>query len=290
MRSAILYVCSVVRLMKNAISFDIEDWFQVENLRSVVRREDWDKFELRVERNTRIILRLLAEHQTHATFFVLGWIAERCPSLVKEIDGEGHEIASHGYSHKLIYEMSPDEFREDISRSKEILEKLIGKRIIGYRAPSFTIVKDTLWAVDILKECGFEYDSSIFPISFHDRYGFNGVSAESFFFENGLMEIPLSTIQIGKWRLPLGGGGYFRIFPYQYFHLGFKRLNRAKKGVVFYLHPWEIDGDQPQMFPARLLRIRHYTNLTKTEERLNRLLKNFSFWPINQAINSNGHP
>lgn len=268
----------------NALSFDVEDWFQVENLKSVVRYEDWDKYELRVEKNTQKILEILRQHNTKATFFVLGWIAERCPNLIKHIDEEGHEIASHGYSHKLLYLMTQSEFKGDVLRSKAILEDITGKEIIGYRAPSFTIVKDTLWAIDILKECGFKYDSSIFPISFHDRYGFNGMKSIPFYFTNGLLEVPLSTVKIFKVNMPLGGGAYLRVLPYSYFHFFFKYFNSRNRGIVFYLHPWELDYKQPKLYPPLLLRLRHYVNLDKTEKKLEVLLRNFKFGPINQFI------
>ncbi len=272
----------------NTLSFDVEDWFQVENLKSVVRVEDWDKYELRVEKNTHKILEILREYSTKATFFVLGWIAERCSNLVKHIDAEGHEIASHGYSHQLIYLMTQHEFKEDILRSKAILEDITAKEVIGYRAPSFTITRDTLWAIDILKECGFKYDSSIFPTSFHDRYGFDGMASTPFYFANALLEVPLSTVKIFKLQIPLGGGGYLRLFPYLYFHLLFKYLNSKNRGIVFYLHPWELDYEQPRLHPPFFLRVRHYVNLNKTEKRLRVLLRNFKFGPINQFITKQG--
>ncbi len=274
-------------MVLNALSFDVEDWFQVENLRSVVRVEDWDRCDLRVEENTFKILELLRNHNTKATFFILGWIAERCPDLVQQINQEGHEIASHGYAHQLIYSLTKEEFKKDILRSKAILEGLTGKEVIGYRAPSFTIVEDTLWAVDILREVGFKYDSSIFPVSFHDRYGFNGISDEPFYFKNGLLEIPLSTLKISGIRMPLGGGGYFRLFPYLYFHQSFKYLNSKNKNVVFYLHPWEFDHEQPRLNPPFFLKMRHYVNLDKTEKKLNLLLNHFNFAPINQVFIKN---
>jgi len=268
----------------NALTFDVEDWFQVENLRSVVRVEDWDKYESRVGRNTVKILNMLKDNNIKATFFILGWIAERCPDLVQHIAEDGHEVASHGYSHRLLSTMSKEEFKQDILLSKAILEDLTKKEVVGYRAPSFTIIKDTLWAVEILKEAGFRYDSSIFPVSFHDRYGFNGIATTPFYFPNGLLEIPLSTVKIFKFQIPLGGGGYFRLFPYLYFHHFFKYLNSRNREVVFYLHPWELDHNQPRLHPPFFLKVRHYVNLHKTEKKLKLLLKNFKFGPINQII------
>jgi polysaccharide deacetylase family protein (PEP-CTERM system associated) len=269
--------------MNNALSFDVEDWFQVENLKPAIPRERWDTLELRVEANTRRILALLRERDVKATFFVLGWVAERCPGLVKDIDREGHEVASHGYGHHLIYEMTPEDFREDLVKSKRILEEQIGKPVEGYRAPSFSITPETPWALDILKDAGFRYDSSIFPVSFHDRYGFPGASHRPFAWPNGLMEIPLAVYPIGKYFLPAAGGGYFRLFPYRYFRHVFARLNRNCQAFTFYLHPWELDPDQPRMRVPWFYRFRHYVNLRKTEGRLRRLLEDFRFTTIPRA-------
>jgi polysaccharide deacetylase family protein (PEP-CTERM system associated) len=269
----------------NGISFDIEDWFQVENLKEVISCNDWECCELRVVQNTRKILRLLERHQTRATFFVLGWIAERCPSLVKEIADDGHEIASHGYGHELVYKLTPEEFYSDIERSKKVLESITVRPVLGYRAPSFSITPESEWAIDVLKDFGFAYDSSIFPTSFHNRYGFNGISCLPFRFGNGLLEIPLSTYRLGGANLPLAGGGYFRLFPYSYFRHFFQRLNKQGKSIVFYLHPWELDQDQPRLKVSFNYRLRHYVNLEKTENRLEKLLKEFRFVPLIDLVN-----
>lgn len=266
--------------MLNGISFDIEDWFQVENLKEAISYNDWEGCDLRVVENTRKILKILERHQTRATFFVLGWIAEKCPSLIKEIAAEGHEIASHGYGHELIYKLTPETFCNDLQRSKEILESITSKRVFGYRAPSFSITPKSEWALDILKSLGFTYDSSIFPTSFHHRYGFNGVSSSPFKFSNGLVEMPLSTYRIGGANFPLAGGGYFRLFPYSYFQRFFRRLNKQSKPIIFYLHPWELDPEQPRMKIRFNYRLRHYVNLEKTEGRLEKLLKEFRFVPL----------
>jgi len=267
-------------VLLNGISFDIEDWFQVENLKEVISSEQWECCDLRVVQNTRRILRLLAEHRTHATFFILGWIAERCPSLVKEIASEGHEIASHGYGHELIYKQTPEEFHADLQRSKGFLESITGKPVRGYRAPSFSITPDSEWALDILKELNFAYDSSIFPTSFHNRYGFNGSASLPFQSKNGLFEIPLSTYRFCNTNFPLAGGGYFRLFPYSYFRYFYQRLNQQGKPIIFYLHPWELDPEQPRMNVRFNYRLRHYINLEKTETRLKRLLEDFRFVPL----------
>jgi polysaccharide deacetylase family protein (PEP-CTERM system associated) len=269
----------------NGISFDIEDWFQVENLKEVISCNDWNGCDLRVVQNTRRILRLLSKHQTCATFFVLGWIAERCPSLVKEIAAEGHEIASHGYGHELIYKLTPEAFYNDLGRSKEILESITAKQVLGYRAPSFSITPKSEWAIDVLKDLGFTYDSSIFPTSFHNRYGFNGISCLPFRFGNGILEIPLSTYRLGGANFPLAGGGYFRLFPYTYFRHFFQRLNKQGKPIVFYLHPWELDPEQPRLKIRLNYRLRHYVNLKKTEKRLEKLLKEFRFVPLIDLVN-----
>jgi polysaccharide deacetylase family protein (PEP-CTERM system associated) len=269
----------------NGISFDVEDWFQVENLKEVISCNDWECCELRVVQNTRKILRLLERHQTLATFFILGWIAEKCPSLVKEIAAEGHEIASHGYGHELIYKLTPESFHADIRISKEILESIIAKPILGYRAPSFSITPESEWAIDVLENLGFAYDSSIFPTSFHNRYGFNGMSCVPFRFANGVVEIPLSTYRFGGVSFPLAGGGYFRLFPYAYFRHLFQRLNKQGKSIVFYLHPWELDPGQPKMKVRLNYRLRHYVNLEKTEKRLERLLREFRFVPLIDLVN-----
>jgi len=264
----------------NGLSFDIEDWFQVENLKDAISFKQWEGCDLRVIQNTRRILSLLEKHQTRATFFVLGWIAEKCPSLIKEITAGGHEIASHGYGHELIYKLTPNEFHKDIKRSKEILESITATPILGYRAPSFSITPESKWAIDVLKDLGFTYDSSIFPTSFHNRYGFNGSSCLPFRFGNGLFEIPLSTYRFGGANFPLAGGGYFRLLPYAYFRHFFQRLNKHGKPIVFYLHPWELDPGQPKMKVRFNYRLRHYVNLEKTEKRLEKLLKEFRFVPL----------
>lgn len=263
--------------MRNALSFDIEDWFQVENMKGAIPFSDWDTLELRVVRNTERILRILRDNNTRATFFVLGWVAERCPALVREIASAGHEMASHGHAHDLVYNLTRDEFREDIKKSKEIIESIARVKIYGYRAPSFSITKDSMWALDILKDEGFTYDSSIFPVSFHDRYGFDKCESGPFRWPNGLMEVPLTVYRIKGLTLPLAGGGYFRLLPYMYFKYFFRKLNKRNERFTFYLHPWEIDPGQPRLKLPLSYRIRHYVNLSLTEKYLIKLLKDFSF-------------
>jgi len=268
----------------NALSFDIEDWFQVENLRSVIPKGNWDRYELRVERNTLKILEILRKHNAKATFFILGWIAERCPDLIRRISREGNEIASHGYSHELIYNQTQSQFEGDLLRSKRVLEEITGKEVLGYRASNFSITQESIWAIDILKKCGFKYDSSIFPISFHDRYGFKGVNSRPFIFDNGLIEVPLSTIRVFNVSLPLAGGGYFRLLPYSYFRYFFKKLNKNGESFVFFLHPWEFDYQQPRVEISYKYKFRHYHNLSKTEIKLRRLLLDFEFGRIGDLL------
>jgi polysaccharide deacetylase family protein (PEP-CTERM system associated) len=264
----------------NGISFDIEDWFHVENLKEAISCDQWDCCDLRVVESTHKILRVLDRHRTHATFFILGWVAERCSSLVRDIAAAGHEIGSHGYGHELVYTLSPQDFRKDVFRSKNILESLIGKPVLGYRAPSFSITRESTWAIDTLKELGFTYDSSIFPTSFHNRYGFNGTSDSPFCFPNGLVELPLSTYNFCGLNFPVAGGGYFRLFPYALFSRLCRRLNMQGKSLVFYLHPWELDAGQPRVNVRFNYRLRHYVNLHKTEARLDSLLDEFGFAPL----------
>ena len=268
--------------MINGLSFDIEDWFQVENLKGAISSSQWDSCDLRVVANTRKILALLTRYDTKATFFILGWIAQQCPSLVKEIAAAGHEIASHGYGHNLVYSQTPEEFRIDIRRSKELLERLTGTSVRGYRAPSFSITPETPWAIEILMEEGFSYDSSVFPTSFHNRYGFSGLSRFPFCFANGLVELPLSTVRFGGRNIPAAGGGYFRLFPYLFFRHLAQRINDEGRGLVFYLHPWELDPEQPRIPIRHDYRFRHYVNLHLTEHRLERMLGDFRFAPLGE--------
>jgi len=273
--------------MTNLLSIDVEEWFQVENLKVAISRGSWDKCESRIVRSTRKILKILKDNNTNATFFVLGWVASKFPNLIREIDRNGHEIACHGFNHKLIYNETREEFKNDILKAKDILESIIGKDVIGYRAPGFSITKNSLWTTEVLKDCGFQYDSSIFPVSFHDRYGFSKISDSYFCFRNGLIEIPITTLDILGIRTPLGGGGYFRLLPYRYFQYSIKHLNRNKKRVVFYLHPWELDANQPRIkLPLKysMYSMRHYINLNATENKFKSLLEDFGFQPIRNIL------
>jgi polysaccharide deacetylase family protein (PEP-CTERM system associated) len=273
----------------NAMTIDVEDYFHVSVFDGLVPRDRWDQLESRVCANTERLLDLFSERGVTATFFVLGWVAERFPGLVSRIAGLGHEVASHGYGHRLIYEQTRDAFRDDVRRAKDILESLTGKHVDGYRAPSYSITPQSLWALDVLLGEGHRYDASIFPIR-HDRYGIPGSPRHPHVLrrENGtLVEAPGSTVRIGGMNLPVAGGGYFRILPYAWTRWGIRRLNAIEnRPAIFYLHPWEIDPSQPRMDADYVGRFRHYRNLDKTEDRLTRLLRDFRFGPLQQVLRS----
>jgi polysaccharide deacetylase family protein (PEP-CTERM system associated) len=274
--------------MHNALTVDIEDYFHVAAFARQIDPATWDRFPLRVERNTHRLLELFAAREVRATFFVLGWVAERCPGLVRTIAAQGHEVACHGYSHQLIYAQTPTVFREETIRAKGCLEDQARRPVLGYRAASYSITRRSLWALDILTELGFEYDSSIFPVR-HDRYGIPGSPRWPYRIDtpNGgsLVEFPPSTLALGGYRLPVAGGGYFRIYPYWLTRLALARLNRVEGWpFIFYLHPWEIDPEQPRVQAGRLSTFRHYTNLHRCEARLRRLLGDFRFMPVREVL------
>ena len=265
------------------LSFDVEDWFHSHNLRPGLDWNRWDEYELRVVENTRRILDLLSQHDTTATFFVLGHVADRAPELVAEIDDRGHELASHGYGHELLYEQSHEEVRADIERSVQLLSSLADQPIRGYRAPSFSITEG---ALDVLVDVGVEYDSSRFPASGHDRYGDVAVTSTEPITTttNGLTEVQLPLLDLTVAEVPWAGGGYFRFIPYPVYRRGLGRI-AEHRDVVFYLHPWEIDPDQPRVTDVPFqYRLRHYANLDRTEPRLERLLADFDWQPIEQAV------
>jgi polysaccharide deacetylase family protein (PEP-CTERM system associated) len=271
----------------NAMTIDVEDYFHVSVFDKVVSRSHWDTLESRVKANTDGLLSLLSDADVRGTFFVLGWVAERFPDLIARIAAAGHEIASHGHSHRLIYDQTHAEFRADVRRSKQILESIIGARVSGYRAPSFSVTRRSLWALDVLIDEGFTYDSSVFPIH-HDRYGIPEAPRQPFLVQRPrgvLVEVPASTLRVGRVNLPLGGGGYFRLMPYEWTRAGISHLNsRESQPAIFYLHPWEIDPRQPRLQANWLGRFRHYTNLRKTESALRRLLRDFRFGPLRTVL------
>ena len=271
---------------KHVLSFDVEEHFQVAAFWSVARRREWDHLASRVEHNTRKIADLLSEHSTKATFFVLGWVAERHPDLVKALAQQGHEVASHGYGHELVHTQTSTQFREDVRRSKQILEDLIGRFVAGYRAPSFSITSQSEWAISVLIEEGYRYDSSIYNRfrstqgSAVTRTGTYQLKTQS----GTIWEVPPSTVDACGFQLPVAGGGYFRLFPYAASKMFLKNLENQGSQLVMYLHPWELDPEQPRMDGPVLSKVRHYLNLGKTEQRLRWLLKDFSFAPINEAV------
>lgn len=268
---------------RHVLSFDVEEHFQVAAFWSVERRREWDQLSSRVERNTLKIADVLAEHSTRATFFTLGWVAERHPNLVKQLARQGHEIASHGYGHELVHTQTPAQFREDVRRSKQILEALIAKPVIGYRAPSFSISTRTPWAIPILVEEQYQYDSSIYN-RFRSAQGRKNSSYLITTDVGAIWEIAPSTMNTCGLQLPVAGGGYFRLLPYAASKLCLKSIENQGGQLVIYLHPWEIDPEQPRMEGPALSKVRHYLNLGKTEQRLRRLLKDFSFAPINEVV------
>ena len=277
----------------NAMTVDVEDYFHVSVFDGVVPRSQWAALESRVCANTERVLALFDELDVKATFFVLGWVAERYPSLVRSIAAGGHEIASHGYAHRLVYDQTRAQFREDVTRAKQLLEDSTGMAVHGYRAPSYSITPRSLWAFDVLLETGHRYDASIFPIR-HDRYGIpvSARHAYSVTREAGtLLELPASTCRLGGVNLPIGGGGYFRLLPYGWTRFGIDWVNTIeKRPAIFYFHPWEIDPGQPRLACSALSQIRHYRNLHKTEDRLRRLLRDFRFGPMRQAIREDTPP
>ena len=269
----------------NALTIDVEDYFQVSAFAPYIRRQDWDARECRVERNVGRILELLAERDIKATFFTLGWIAERYPQLVRNIVAGGHELASHGYGHDRASDLSPDAFSQDIQRAKALLEDLGGTPVIGYRAPSFSISTGNLWAFDKLARAGYRYSSSIYPIK-HDHYGMPDSPRFAYRVGAGLLEIPVTTLRVGKRNLPSSGGGYFRLLPYALSRWMLKRVNREdREPAIFYFHPWEIDVDQPRIagIDAKT-RFRHYVNIGRTEGRLQSLMRDFRWGRMDQIF------
>jgi polysaccharide deacetylase family protein (PEP-CTERM system associated) len=271
----------------NAMTCDLEDYYQVEGLRGLVSRDDWESTPSRLDASTARVLDLFAEADVKATFFVLGWNAEREPGLVRRVAEAGHEIASHGYEHQLIYDLTPDAFREDVRRAKALLEDLVGQEVTGYRAPTFSITERSRWAIDVLAEEGYRYDSSIFPVR-HDRYGIP--SAPRFLHRvqgaNGgrLVEFPPTTVRVLGCNLPVAGGGYLRLFPVHLVRAGLRRVNRGGQPIVIYFHPWELDPEQPRLPVRGLSRFRHYVNLGRTAAKLRLLLQSFRFAPARDVV------
>jgi polysaccharide deacetylase family protein (PEP-CTERM system associated) len=260
----------------NALTIDVEDYFQVSAMAPYIRRSEWDTRECRVEANVDRILALLARHDTRATFFTLGWVAERYPHLVRRIVAGGHELASHGHGHERASDLSRDAFTQDILRAKGLLEDVGGVAVQGYRAPSFSIGHGNLWAFDCLLETGHRYSSSIYPIQ-HDHYGMPDAPRFAHAVRDGLLEVPVTTVRLGERNLPSPGGGWFRLFPYALTRWMIQRVNQQDgAAAIFYCHPWEIDHGQPRIPGINLkTRFRHYVNISRTEQRLDALLSDF---------------
>jgi len=270
---------------KHILSIDLEDYFHVEAFAGNISRDDWDSSPSRVEQNTHLLLDTFDRFGAKATFFVLGWVADRFPKLIRDVQARGHDLACHSYWHRKIYTLTPEEFRADTQLACHAIEQAAGVSVTGYRAPSWSVTKDSLWALDILAEEGFTYDSSIFPIH-HDIYGIPGASRYPYLHNaprgEKLLEIPPATLQIGgamfgKANVPAAGGGYFRIFPMAYTEWAFRQFEKEERPLVFYLHPWEIDPEQPRIKAGLKSRLRHYTNLGKTQNKLERLLAKYEF-------------
>jgi polysaccharide deacetylase family protein (PEP-CTERM system associated) len=291
----------------NAMTVDVEDYFHASAFDRVVSRESWATRESRVVGNTEVLLECFERADVKATFFILGWVAERFPQLVRDIASGGHEVASHGFHHQLIYTLTLEQFREDVRRAKAAIEDASGRQVRGYRAPSFSIVHPSLWALDVLIEEGYSYDASIFPIR-HDRYGIPDAPRGTHLIDRNrrkqerraqernssrraaapatrnIIEVPAATVRLGNRNLPIAGGGYFRLLPYAWTHWGMTRANASGEPVVFYIHPWEIDPEQPRLPVGRVTRRRHYGGLNKTLDRLERLFTDFAFSTVADTL------
>jgi len=264
------------RTVTNALTIDVEDYFQVSAFAPYIRRDDWDTRECRVERNVDRILGLLDEQDTKATFFTLGWVAERYPAMVRRIVDGGHELASHGYGHQRASDLTPQQLYEDVHRAKTILEDIGGQAVLGYRAPSFSIGTGNLWALDTLLEAGYRYSSSIYPVK-HDHYGMPDAPRFAHEVRPGLIEVPPTTLRLFDRNLPSSGGGFFRLLPYGVSRWMLQQVNsRDAQSAIFYFHPWEIDEGQPRIsgIDAKT-RFRHYVNIDRNERKLRRLLRDF---------------
>jgi polysaccharide deacetylase family protein (PEP-CTERM system associated) len=274
--------------MRNAFSVDVEDYFHVSAFENHIPRNHWHEQECRVVSATQRLLALLEKHQVRATFFVLGWVAHRFPELIQQIFQAGHEIGSHSYWHRLVYTMSPEEFRQDLKLSCDVIAQITGQPVRLYRAPSFSITKKSLWALDILAEEGITIDSSIFPVV-HDRYGMPDAPLHVHrraTRAGTIIEFPMAVALIGPWKIPISGGGYFRLYPTALSIAALRRVNvRQHQPFCFYIHPWEIDPDQPRLHAGSVLtRLRHYLNLRHTEEKLARLLRAFTFDTVTRVV------
>jgi len=270
----------------NILSVDLEDWFQVENYSSIIPREKWHRCESRVNKNVIRLLDIFARFEVRATFFVLGWIAERFPDLIRRIANAEHEIASHGWSHVPLWRLTPEKFAREVNRSRELLNNLTGQHIGGYRAPTFSITSKTIWGLRILAQAGYEYDSSIFPVH-HDRYGIPDAPLGIHWRKEGIWEVPPSVFESAGIRLPVAGGGYFRLYPRWLTSKAIKKMNAENRPAVVYLHPWEFDPGQPKIKGIGFLaNLRHHVGISRNFEKLSWLLGKFSFAPAREVLAS----
>ncbi len=276
-----------VNSMINFLTIDVEEWFNFRGLEQRSSIKDWDTFESRIENNMNRVLRILRQHNTCATFFVLGWIAERYPEIVKQIQEQGHEVGTHGYSHKEIYFQTPVEFEAELVRSIELLEKISKEKVISHRASNFSITNKSLWALDILKKHGIKYDSSIYPIK-RKVYGIPESRRVPYEIRPGLIELPLATLRLFGRNIPAAGGGYFRIMPYCCTKWAMNTLNKEGKPVVVYIHPWELDIAQPNVKIPFRDKFNHYINLKTTEAKFKKVLREFKFDSIRNILESRG--
>jgi len=272
--------------MRNALSVDVEDWFQVGAFETTIDKASWDNRLHRVERNTDAVMALFDEAGVKATFFTLGWVAARYPALIRRIAEAGHEVASHGWDHLRVFRMTPEQFADDLRRARFAIEDATGSAITGYRAPSFSIDLRTPWAHDVLAEAGYAYSSSVAPV-LHDHYGWPEAPRFAFrpLANSDLIELPVTTVQLGQSKFAAGGGGFFRLFPYALSRWAIRRVNkRDRRPAIFYFHPWEIDPDQPRVLEAPLKsRLRHYSNLDRMAGKLKRLLRDFEWGRTDQV-------
>jgi polysaccharide deacetylase family protein (PEP-CTERM system associated) len=274
--------------MINAFTVDVEDYYQVENFASVIDRAEWERFDSRILANTRRVLDLLARHQVTATFFILTWNAERLPELVHAIHSAGHEVASHGRGHHLVYEQEPDGFQADIESARSLLEELTGGPVLGYRAPSYSITSGNLWAFDRIRSAGYLYDSSVYPIR-RGRYGIADAPRHPYT-TAGLVEFPMTTLRVAGFNLPAASGGYLRLFPLWVSRAAIAQLNRAGHPAVVNVHPWELDPEQPRIGGGHFGGFTHYANLDRTEARLDTLLRQFRFGTMRESLRDAGFP
>lgn len=277
-------------IMQNILSFDIEEWFHPEIFNGRFSPENPSNFPATVERNVDKILAILQKSNSEATFFILGWVAENYPKLISAIEAEGHEIASHGYSHRMITQMEPEEFEQDLERSLTILNSIVRKPVVGFRAPTFSIVESTRWALPIMSRLGIQYDSSVFPI-YHDRYGMPDSPRHPYIiYENlgkRIVEFPMTTVNFFGMRFPVGGGGYLRLYPFSLTKLFLGRSQKRNQQIIFYAHPWEFDENLPRVGLSFLSTLRHYSGIKKMDQRLQFLLQNFSFTSFKNCLAEN---